>query len=130
MKIIIFELILSTAQCQYQIVRINPFKQLAQTLVTHRVMEQDGGAISLHCSGGTKVALTLINMDGIFNISLQISITSAHYGTASTGESSHCSIKTFLHSVEATCQTQSNCTIGLLSESFLPENGNPCKNKK
>ena len=52
---IISVLLFSSVNSQYNIIRINPFKQLSETLKAHTVQESDRGAMSLNCPEGTKV---------------------------------------------------------------------------
>ena len=40
---------------QYNIIRVNPFKQLSETLKTHHEEECEGAVMSLQCPEGTKV---------------------------------------------------------------------------
>merc|ERR1711892_1151775 len=73
--------------------------------------------MSLQCPQGTK-----------------ISITSADYGSRSSGEN-HCSqlthglntcfVESFIHFVESKCQTKQNCTFGLTNEHI--ENAETCQ---
>ena len=53
--IIIFSIIIAPAPSQYHIQRVNPFKQLSETLQTLQVDGCDGSVLSLTCPTGTKV---------------------------------------------------------------------------
>ena len=55
---IIFSIIIAPVTSQYHIQRVNPFKQLSETLQTLQVDGCDGSVLSLTCPTGTKVVLS------------------------------------------------------------------------
>ena len=48
-------LLMEQVEAQYNIVRINPFKEISETLKTHHEEECEGNVMSLQCPEGTKV---------------------------------------------------------------------------
>ena len=52
-------LFIANQNCQYNVIRSNPFKQLTDTLKTFQAEGCDGGVIGLSCPTGTKVRMTL-----------------------------------------------------------------------
>jgi hypothetical protein len=53
--VIAIQLFTQESYCQYNIIRVNPFKQLSETLKTHHEEECEGDVMSLQCPEGTKV---------------------------------------------------------------------------
>ena len=124
------------SQCQYNIIRVNPFKQLSETLKTHHEEKCQGEVISLQCPEGTKVGIRWLLSNYYF---FQISIVSANYGSRSSGENhcssstdslNICSVSSFIHFVESECQTKQNCTINIVDKKMGIRSSESCHAKK
>ena len=53
--VLAIQLFTQESNSQYNIIRVNPFKQLSETLKTHHEEECEGAVMSLQCPEGTKV---------------------------------------------------------------------------
>ena len=53
--VLAIQLFTQESKSQYNIIRVNPFKQLSETLKTHHEEECEGAVMSLQCPDGTKV---------------------------------------------------------------------------
>ena len=53
--VLAMQLFTQQSNCQYNIIRVNPSKQLSETLQTHSEEECEGGVMSLQCPEGTNV---------------------------------------------------------------------------
>ena len=140
MKYILFTLtlvlLLQSTPSQYHINRVNPFKQLSETLQSHQAEGCDGSVLNLKCPGGTKVRKFTLRFNLIL-IDLQISIQSVHYGSSKTkthcsaflstpDQTSSCAAKTSLRRVEAECQGRSECALSVSPQNLIAEGDDPC----
>ena len=53
--VLAIQLCTQESNSQYNVIRVNPFKQLSETLKTHHEEECEGAVMSLQCPEGTKV---------------------------------------------------------------------------
>ena len=106
---------------QYNIKRINPFKELSFSLRIHHIEGWDGGNISLQCPEGTKVRSTQYSQE-MFILLFHISIQSVQYGSPNQS----CTIQSSLRRVEAECQSQANCFLSVTPQNLIAETEDPC----
>ena len=124
---------------QYNIIRVNPFKQLSETLKTHHEEECEGEVMSLQCPEGTKVQCQKVMFCFFLSLFFQISIISADYASRPSGENhcssltdslDICSVRSFIHFVESECQTKQNCKIEIVDERMGIGSSESCHDKK
>ena len=129
-------LYISTQNCQYNVIRTNPFQYLTGTLKTFQGEGCDGGVLGLSCPEGTKVRNFLLLP--LYTASLKISIVSVIYGrdvdgslqcfqfVNQTEDKETCSMRSSLTRVMQECHSKKRCSAKISHENLLTEMVDPC----